>query len=277
MIIRYGKANEQEIKELMEKDCVNTTKRNKNGDKNKYFQYYKSNTDVLRFNFVLSNGINFFVCETAGEFIAKFFNKDYKSLGITDEQWKYFMAEIRKTTDLNILETLVQESVNDKYDTFYTYNSEHPISVQEIIDETLEAIYICDNFDMFFRYLFYSKVIKNQEIIKVCANCGKYFSPRFRSDAKYCDNLSPQDPRVNCKTYCSQHNYCESIANSQAAMLYRKIYSRKNRRAQRHCDDDKYTEDYKTFARLGAEWKKKIAKQQATEQDFLNWLQSVDN
>jgi hypothetical protein len=66
-------------------------------------------------------------------------------------------------------------------------------------------------------------------------------------------------------------------ATSETETLYHKIYSRKNRRAQRHCNDKKYVEDYKTFAKLGAEWRKAIKNKQATEQDFLNWLQSVDN
>ena len=277
MIIEYTEANEQEIKELMRKDCLRTTRRNRNKNEQKYFQYYKSTVKVLHFNLELKNGTKIIICETAGEFISKFLNRDYKSLGMTREQWASLLVEIQQTTSLSTFVDIIDEFIDNKYDTLVARSQKNPTKMRIAMNDFFNFSYFCNDFEQFFIHLLYSGLIEKDKIIKKCANCGKYFSPRFRNDARFCDNLSPQDSRRSCKDYISQHNYTEGVTSSEAAILYRKIYSRKNRRAQRHRDDKKYAEDYKTFAKLGAEWKKKIAKQQATEQEFLNWLQSVDN
>lgn len=39
------------------------------------------------------------------------------------------------------------------------------------------------------------------EVPRRCANCGKMFIPRSRSDEIYSDNPSPKDPAKTCKQY----------------------------------------------------------------------------
>ena len=45
---------------------------------------------------------------------------------------------------------------------------------------------------------------KEGKVVKICANCGRYFIPPHRIDSKYCSLPAPQDPSKTCNEVGSQ-------------------------------------------------------------------------
>lgn len=50
----------------------------------------------------------------------------------------------------------------------------------------------------------YSRIRRQNKLIKFCANCGRVFVPQKRVDAIYCDQPSPQDPQRACNEIGAQ-------------------------------------------------------------------------
>lgn len=74
----------------------------------------------------------------------------------------------------------------------------------------------------------FSQVIRDEIVIKKCANCGKYFVPSIRSDEIYCENVFR-----NNKT-CKQLGYETKVMKDDVLKEYRKIYKTQNARKQRN-------------------------------------------
>lgn len=105
-----------------------------------------------------------------------------------------------------------------------------------------------------------------------CANCGKFFVPEGRSDAIYCSNPSPQNPRKICKEIGAQVTRANKEKNDIVTKEYRKVYMKYKMITTRHPED---REGKKTFVRLTEEvkeWRRKLADGIVTVDDFLEWL-----
>jgi hypothetical protein len=119
------------------------------------------------------------------------------------------------------------------------------------------------------------ELAKNNFIIKICKNCGKYFIPFFRSDTIYCDRKSPQDRSKTCKEYGAQKAYSEHLKESKAARLYRNIYMSKQMLVKRNPDILEYKDAFEGFKKRSKEWKSLVKSGEKTEQDFIIWLKDV--
>lgn len=65
-------------------------------------------------------------------------------------------------------------------------------------------------------------IVKNDYPISVCQNCGKFFVPYKRNDAKYCSHIFKDN-----KT-CRELAFEIKVENDDVLRLYRKIYKTKN-------------------------------------------------
>lgn len=118
-------------------------------------------------------------------------------------------------------------------------------------------------------------ILENGYIIKKCKNCEEYFVPFNRSDALYCDRISPQDHTKTCKEYGAYKQYQTNLKNNEAAGLYRNIYQQKQMRVKRNLDIKEYQIDFEKFKQESKQWKQGIKNGSKTEVEFLEWLKQI--
>lgn len=109
--------------------------------------------------------------------------------------------------------------------------------------------------------------------IKKCANCGKYFIVRGRSDIKYCSNPAPLDITKTCREYAATHGYYIERKNDELEGLRNKIKGRLNKRAQR---DSLFREQYDIFNSYDRKWRTRVKETPDNNINYLAWLNDVD-
>jgi len=118
--------------------------------------------------------------------------------------------------------------------------------------------------------------ILNQEYtFKKCENCGLPFIPYLRSDALYCDRISPQYPTKTCKEYGAIKAYQDNLKNDEAMGLYRKIYMAKQMLVKRNPDIQAYQESFEKFKEESKQWKADVKAGKKLEQEYIDWLKLV--
>ncbi len=110
---------------------------------------------------------------------------------------------------------------------------------------------------------------------KKCENCGLPFIPYLRSDALYCDRISPQDPQKTCKEYGAIKAYQDNLKNNEAMGLYRKIYMAKQMLVKRNPDIQAYQESFEKFKEESKQWKADVRAGKKLDQEYLDWLKLV--
>lgn len=246
-----------------------------------FIVHYKSNLFVHKYiSDKFYQNIEFFnYLNTIGymEGAAKFHDKDgYEDFYSTEyedfcsadeelEQWsgKGFAGNYEYyENSTNVFYDYDIDNIKNKY--INTFKNANEKVFRHIIRDILE---FCDI------TLYY--IVKNNFQIKVCENCGKYFIPFHRSDTIYCDRMSPQDNKKNCKEYGSQQAWKKTLANNEALGMYRKLYMQKQMLAKRNPDIKKYINDFEDFKIQSKQWKKYVKDGTKTEKEFLKWLESV--
>ena len=124
---------------------------------------------------------------------------------------------------------------------------------------TITSVYTCDSIEDACIASIYH-FLQLGLAIKVCANCGKYFVPLRRSDAIYCDRISPFRRSKTCKEDGSQRTFEEKIKLNEAEKLRRSIYQAKQMRVRRNPDILSYRENFDKWKTDAARWKKDIKK-----------------
>ena len=119
------------------------------------------------------------------------------------------------------------------------------------------------------------EMFQSNIIVKKCANCGKYFVPRKRNDAIYCDNISPQDESKTCKEYGARQAWKTTLKEKETAGLYRNIYMSKQMLAKRNPDIEEYTASFEKFKTESKKWKSDVKSGVKSESDYLEWLKEV--
>ena len=135
----------------------------------------------------------------------------------------------------------------------------------------ITGVYSCDSIEDACIASIYT-FLKLGLVIKVCANCGKYFAPLRRSDAIYCDRLSPFRRSKTCKEDGSQRTFEEKIKLNGAEKLRRSIYLTKQMRIRRNPDVLSYRESFEKWKIDAARWKKDLKKGRRTSEEFIQWL-----
>jgi len=117
--------------------------------------------------------------------------------------------------------------------------------------------------------------LRNGWHIKLCQNCNKYFIPYNRSDALYCDRISPQDNTRTCKEYGTERLWYERLKKNEAAKLYRNIYQAKQMLVKRNPDIPAYKEYFESYKDQAKQWKAEVKNGTKSEKEFLAWLRTV--
>lgn len=114
--------------------------------------------------------------------------------------------------------------------------------------------------------------------IKICANCGRLFVPKKRSDEIYCTQPAPGDDKGRtCKEIGAWVSHKNKMAKDELESAYRKKYQYFNVAYNRHRDDPEGAELAKKrerFKREGRDMKKKLKDGRITSEEFLSWIDS---
>jgi hypothetical protein len=136
---------------------------------------------------------------------------------------------------------------------------------------TITSVYTCDSIDDVCMASLYH-LLKLGLVIKKCNNCGKYFIPLRRSDAIYCDRISPHNPSKTCKDDGSQRTFEEKLKMDAAEKLRRSVYQVMQMRVRRNPDVEIYKENFEKWKSDVAKWKTGIKRGHKTSEDFIQWL-----
>jgi len=96
---------------------------------------------------------------------------------------------------------------------------------QEIVQ-----LYEVSSIDDLFRFEFI-KMIENDIFIKKCKNCERFFMPRRRVDAEYCDRIWGDGPR-KCSEIGATLRYEKKVSENPILEAHKKAYRRFNSRAR---------------------------------------------
>jgi len=239
----------------------------------KYYNYYRSNVIIGEFTFLGTN-YRYSTYKTIGELIANVLSYDLIEFPSTSES-SQLKNELKLTNKklfidlvegiLNASETLSleerffqcarnkKEFINFSIDVKQTYNlkryndyilvnPEFEVKLEE--KKSLQPGFEFNSFDDFFMFIFI-ELIKQNSFIKKCANCGKYFYPKYRSDKIYCENPSPQDTKRTCRDYAFAQKRSEQLKNNEAMGLYKKIFMQKQMAFKRNPTKPEYAEEEK--------------------------------
>lgn len=129
-----------------------------------------------------------------------------------------------------------------------------------------------DNYDDLLKHLI-SIMIDGGYEVKRCSNCNKYFAPE-RMDAEYCNNSAPQNSKKTCSEYVKYKKFLLKTQTDESTKLYKQIYNSKLNKIKR-CgktagDDIKL----RNFMEKANDYRKAIKLNNATEQEFIEWLKS---
>lgn len=180
--------------------------------------------------------------------------KSLCSLINDDAKWFNTIRDIRKNRDFN-----------------YTVNA-----LNEINDEI--KIYIESTFPNFIDFIKFilSYMLQNNILLKKCSNCNKYFYPEKRSDAIFCDDISPQDDTKTCKEYGRYINQQNKIKETPTLQLRKQIYNKFRNQYNR----DKTTtnqERLNDFMNKSDRFKNDVKHNVKSESEYLQWLENVKN
>lgn len=107
--------------------------------------------------------------------------------------------------------------------------------------------------------------------IRKCENCGKYFIP-LRSDAIYCDRISPFDKRRTCKTDGALRKHYQTSEEDIVIVEAKRIKRNRSQQSRRNPSNQalqiEFAEWDTTFRKMQKDYKKGAI----TADQFLKWL-----
>lgn len=140
-----------------------------------------------------------------------------------------------------------------------------------VMDGGLSSIYTIGNAISLFMFEV-QHMLEHEVYPKKCQNCGEYFVPTGRRDARYCTYPSPQNRDRTCKEIGAQATRAKKEKEDDATREYRRKYMRLKMATRRNPDSTEASEEMETFIREAELWKGKVESGEASEADFIRWL-----
>ena len=116
-------------------------------------------------------------------------------------------------------------------------------------------------------------IIDNDIKCVKCRCCGHYFVPRKRSDTRYCNYPSPDNPEKTCKEIGAQKTWATKEKTDDVTREYRKIYMRYKMKVNRHPDDRRAQEKLTELTNGIKQWRQKLNAGETQSDDFFRWLE----
>ncbi|HNX15629.1 MAG TPA: DUF6076 domain-containing protein, partial [Oscillospiraceae bacterium] len=184
----------------------------------------------------------------------------------TQEVKSEMAVDLKKFLDANKI-----GNVNDSNDPSEIFNiaCENLKSSDKTITYRIGSKLVFNYISELFNYLLY-EMINNECIIKKCLNCSTYFIPT-RSDAVYCNNISPQNKTKTCVDYMSYKHYLEKTKTDEATRLYKLVYNIKRGKYERSRGKN-FKTDLDKFIKEAKKRKEDVKKGIMSIKDYLDWL-----
>lgn len=112
---------------------------------------------------------------------------------------------------------------------------------------------------------------KGNVAIKKCELCGKYFIPKQRRDAKYCDNIY-LDTGKTCKEYVHMIATNNRKKNDDVYRLYRNIYDKKSKQVIRNSKDETLKYEVEIWKKEAKSIYEKYKNKEISSEEFQEWL-----
>ena len=198
-------------------------------------------------------------------------NDEYKN---NTAQSKFIACIIKQKTNLykyinntNIINYTYSDKAEDykkaSFDTVLTDLS-YDITMLKVSN-----IYTSDEVgDILFTIL--NQIIQNNDTIRTCQNCGKYFIPNKLNEI-YCD-LDNVDKSPTCKEKGAGEQYRKNLENNKVQALYRRIYQQKFMTTYRNKESKTIQKEFEQWKKEARDKINKIKKGKLTEDEVYNWL-----
>lgn len=171
---------------------------------------------------------------------------------------------------------------NSKEDQDNTYTlirmSSEDINIQDIeyrileYDDRFNSVFTIKS--MISLYLFEIAHIYDGDVpIVRCKNCSHYFIPLKRSDTRYCNYPSPENPEKTCKEIGAQKAWANKEKTDDVTREYRKVYMRYKMTVKRHPDNKEAQQKLDRLTDGIREWRQKLEAGEASTADFMRWLE----
>lgn len=166
--------------------------------------------------------------------------------------------KFNKLTDIFSYENILNETnrINNNNDIIYL--------------KEYEVNSLKDILNIYFNYF-----IQENIYIKKCANCGKYFIPTSRTDEKYCNNPSPQNPNKTCKEYGAKKAYRDEIKSTPLKSEHNKtsqFYRMRINRAKNEKEKALYKKKFDIYKEKYQSKKEAYKQDKLKEADFIEWI-----
>lgn len=121
------------------------------------------------------------------------------------------------------------------------------------------------------------EILKNKITIKKCKNCNKFFITESRTDEKYCNRISPQNPNKTCKEYGAKKTYREEIKSIPIKHEHNKtsqFYRMRINRCKNKNEKSKYEKEFNIYKKTYQNKKSQYNSGTLQELDFVNWIKN---
>lgn len=177
---------------------------------------------------------------------------------------------------LNIKEEL--KDVNN----YYEYLLKMPTILDKYVDTiaTSNILFITAyNVYSFYDYIniCIMYILNHNICIKKCHNCNNFFIPENRTDEKYCNRISPQNPNKTCKEYGAKKTYREEIKSRPIKYEHNKtsqFYRMRINRCKNNKEKSKYEKDFDTYKKTYQNKKAQYNAGNLQELEFVNWIKN---
>lgn len=105
-----------------------------------------------------------------------------------------------------------------------------------------------------------------------CPNCGHLFVPEGRSDIRYCNYPSPQNPDKTCREIGAQIARSNKEKSDVVTREYRKAYMRHKMNVKRHPGSREATDTLQALTSGMKDWRIRLADGSSTTEQFLEWI-----
>ena len=179
------------------------------------------------------------------------------------------LIDLRETVDVSAdspLEYLYQlEEHSDSYSylehSFHTFYGALP--TRKIVQ-----LYEIHSIDDLFRFEFI-KMIEHDIFIKKCKNCERFFIPKRRANAEYCERLWGEGPR-KCSEIGATLRYEKKVAENPILDAHKKAYRRFNSRTRAK----KMTQsEFEAWSKQAAEMRDACLAGELPFEEFVAWLE----
>lgn len=197
-------------------------------------------------------------------------NNEYKD---NSTQSKFIASIIKQKTNLykyinntNIINYTYSDKAEDyKNSSFDTVLSDLSYDISML---KVSNIYTSNELgDILFIIL--SQLIQNNDQIRTCQNCGRYFIPNKLNEI-YCDFLHKDG--TTCRNKGAGQTYKKNLENIPGLLEYRRTYNKKFNAVSRNKQDKKLKEDFEKWKKSAQVEIKKFKQNIITAEELYDWM-----